>query len=246
MKKKMIPFLCGCLVGALCVSTALAGASYSGRISFDTNSLYLNGHEVIAAGQSMTTEAGAEVPSSILYTDENGGGTFYVPVRPLAHALDMPAKWEDDAVLWKIEGELAVNLMSVTGPSVTYNGCVQEVTAVVPEEGHKLLSPVHHGVENFDAELDLDPEKGNTVSITVTHHDSSNLVFKLGVTEDDAPYTTSTKIPAGQTVTRTLRLLEDASSNLVPYLNIGNAEDVFRENNFTVNVVQFDAEYPEP
>lgn len=242
MKKNLLPFLCGCLTGALCIGTAFAGASYPGRLSFDTNSLYLNGHEVISAGEAMTTEAGAEVPSSILYTDENGGGTFYVPVRPLAHALDLPAKWEDNAVLWKIEGDLAVNLMSVTGPSVTYDGCIQEVTAFVPEEGHKLLSSVHHEVENFEAELDLDSKKGNTVSITVTNHGSANLVFKLGVMEDDAPYTTSTKVPAGQTVTRTFRVLEDASSALTPYLNIGNAPDMFRENNFTVQIIQFDAE----
>lgn len=244
MKKKILPFLCGALTATICVSTALAGASYSGRISFNTNSLYLNGREILPAGESLTTDSGAEVPSSILYTDEHGGGTYYVPVRPLAHALEMPAKWEEDAVLWKIEGDLAVNLLPVTSTSVIYSDYIQEVAPVVPEDGYKLLSQMHHAVENFEAELDLEQDKGNTVSITVTNHGSANIVFKLGVKQDN-PLTVSTKVPAGETVTRTFRVLSDVAPELVPYINIGNAPDVFRENNFTVKVLQFNTEYPE-
>ena len=242
MKKKVLPFLCGALTATVCISTALAGASYSGRISFNTNSLYLNGREIITAGESLTTEDGAEVPSSILYTDENGGGTYYVPIRPLAHALDMPATWEDDAVFWKVEGDLAVNLLSTTGDNTTYSGYIQEIAPIAPGTGHKLLSPVHHGVDNFEAELELAPSKGDTVSITVTNHGSAAIVFNLGLRQDDTTLTTPTKVPAGETVTRSFRILAQAPEGAVPYINIGNARNVYRENNFAVQVIQFDAE----
>lgn len=242
MKKKVLPFLCGALTATVCISTALAGASYSGRISFNTNSLYLNGREIIAAGESMTTDAGAEVPSSILYTDEQGGGTYYVPIRPLAHALDMPATWEDDAVFWKVEGDLAVNLLSTTGDNAVYGDYIQEISALVPETGHKLLSPVHHGVDNFEAELELAPSKGDTVSITVTNHGSAAIVFNLGLRQGDTTLTSPTKVPAGETATRTFRVLGDTPEGAVPYINIGNVRNVYRENNFTVQVTQFNAE----
>ena len=241
MKKKILPFLCGALTATICVSTALAGASYSGRISFNTNSLYLNGHEILPAGESLVTESGAEVPSSILYTDEHGGGTYYVPVRPLAHALEMPATWEEDAILWKVEGDLAVNLLPSSSDMATYNDYIQEVTAVVPEDGHELLSVEHNAVENYEAELKLRSNKGNTVSITVTNYGSANIVFSLGAKQNGSTLTTPIKVPAGKTVTRTFHVLTESTDSAVPYINIGNARDVYRENNFVVRVVQFDA-----
>lgn len=240
MKKNFLTFLCGALTATICISTALAGAGYSGRISFNTNSLYLNGHEIIPAGESLLTESGAEVPSSILYTDEHGGGTYYVPVRPLAHALDMPATWEDDAVFWKVKGDLAVNLLPTDGDAAIYGDYIQETTPVVPESGHKIFSRVHHAVDNFEAELELVPSKGNMVSITVTNHGSAAIVFHLGIRQDDTRLTTPTRVPAGEAVTRTFRVLTQAPEGAVPYINIGNARDVYRENNFLVQAVQFD------
>lgn len=244
MKKNLIPFLCGALTAAVCMTTAMAGASYSGRISFNTNSLYLNGVEILRAGESMTTEAGAQVPTSILYTDENGGGTYYVPVRPLSQALDIPVTWNEDAVLWRVEGELAVNLYPETSVGTVYDDYIQTVEAVVPEGGTELLREEYTGVDNFETALTLRPDEGNTVSVTVTNRGVANVVFRLGIQKDDTKMTGAVKVPAGETVPRTFRVLPGAESDAVPYLEIGNGKDVYRENSFTVTAVQFDAEYP--
>lgn len=243
MKKRIVPFLCGAIISAVFVSSALAGAEYIGKISFNTNSLYLNGHEILTAGESMITDKGTEVPSSILYTDEHGGGTYYVPVRPLAHALEMPATWEEDAILWKVEGDLAVNLLSTSGDGAIFNNYIQEVTTIIQEDGYELVSTEHNAVENYEAALELRKNKGNTVSITVTNHGSANLVFSLGVKQNDNSIICPTKVPSGQTVTRTFRVLSEDTSGAVPYINIGNADDTFHKHNFTVQVVQFDVEY---
>lgn len=243
MKKKIVPFMCGVLTSAVLVSTVFAGTGYVGRFSFNTNSLYLNGHEILTAGESMITDKGAEVPSSILYTDEHGGGTYYVPVRPLAHALEMPATWEEDAILWKVKGDLAVNLLSISGDGAIFNDYIQEVTVVIPEDGNEIVSAEHNAVENYEAELELSKNKGNTVSITVTNYGSANLVFSLGVKRDDNVLTSPTKVPAGQTVTRTFRVLSEDTSGAVPYINIGNADDTFHKHNFAVQVARFDVEY---
>lgn len=238
---KLLPFFCGALTATVCMSTALAGASYAGHISFNTYSLYLNGHEILTAGESFTTDSGAEVPSSILYTDEHGGGTCYVPVRSLAHALEMPATWEDGSVFWKVRGDLAVSLLSTSGNGATFSDYMQEVEAITPENGHELFSIQHNGVENYKGELNLSQNKGNTVSVTVTNHGSANLVFGLGVKHNGGLTTSPTKVPAGQSVTRTFRVLSETASGAVPHLNIGNADDTFHQHDFTVQAIQFNS-----
>ena len=239
--KKIVPYLCGVLTSAIFMSTAFARAGYVGKLSFDTNSLYLNGQELLVAGKSLTTDSGTEVPSSILYTDEHGGGTYYVPVRPLVHALEMPATWDENAVFWKVEGDLAVNLLSTRGDEAVFNDYIQEVEAIVPEDGYELVSAEHNAVKNYEAELELRKNKGDTVSVTVTNDGSANLVFNLGVKCSDTVITSPVKVPAGQMITRTFCVLSEDNDDSVPYINIGNAVDTFREHKFAVRVVQFDA-----
>ena len=41
----------------------------------------------------MELESGEKVPSSILYVDETGGGTTYLPVASLAKALEVRCDW---------------------------------------------------------------------------------------------------------------------------------------------------------
>lgn len=241
MKKSVMSFVCGVLTTLICISTALAGGSYFGKISFNTSSLYLNGHELLVAGKSLTTDSGAEVPSSILYTDEHGGGTYYVPVRPLVHALEMPATWDENAVFWKVEGDLAVNLLSTRGDEAVFNDYIQEVEAIVPEDGYELVSAEHNAVKNYEAELELRKNKGDTVSVTVTNDGSANLVFNLGVKCSDTVITSPVKVPAGQMITRTFCVLSEDNDDSIPYISIGNADDTFREHKFAVRVVQFDA-----
>lgn len=244
MKKTIMPFLCGVLTTVICVSTVLAGGSYSGRISFNTNSLLMNGKEVLTAGESLTTEAGAQVPSSILYTDENGGGTYYVPVRPFAQALDAEVNWDEDAIYWGVEGEQAVKLLPTVDDSNTvYDGYIEDIEAVLPKDGMTLLREEYRGTENFETTLVPRKNEGNAVSVIVTNQGHSDIVFRLGVQKDDAVIATSIRVPAGEVGVRTFRMLPDYESNAKPYIEVGNGAGVFQENRFTVTAIQFDMLY---
>lgn len=244
MRKNIAPFLCGALTAAVCVSTALAGGSYSGKISFDTNSLLMNGKEILTAGGSMTTEAGAQVPTSILYTDEYGGGTYYVPVRPFAQALDAQVKWDEETIWWKTEGEQAVKLLPTVDESNTvYDNCIEDIRAVIPEDGVALLKEEYKGSENFKTILVPRKNRGNTVSVIVTNQGQDDIVFRLGVQKDDTVIATAIRVPAGGVGVRTFRMLSDSESSAKPYIEVGNGDDVFHENSFTVRAIQFEAEY---
>ena len=100
--RPVIPFLSGVLATVLtmgCVTTALAA---SGLVQFSPVGLQLNGKAIFAAGDSVNTENGQSVPSSIVYTDEAGGGTTYLPLRTIANLLDVPITWDgaETTVCW--------------------------------------------------------------------------------------------------------------------------------------------------
>ena len=78
--KNLISFFSGILTVALLLACGTAAlAATGGTVTFGTVSLSINGDTVLEKGETLLNDAGCAVPSTILYTDENGGGTTYVP-----------------------------------------------------------------------------------------------------------------------------------------------------------------------
>lgn len=102
MKRKNWPsFFTGMLTAALlfgCMTTALAA---SGAVSFNRVTLSKDGEVIFSKGEFLETSAGQKIPSSILYTDEQGGGTTYLPVAYISSLFGEPVAWdgETDTVL---------------------------------------------------------------------------------------------------------------------------------------------------
>lgn len=67
-----------------CLTTALAA---SGTVSYNFANVALDGTQKITAGQDITAANGQKVPGSILYTDEAGGKTNYLPIRAISELL---------------------------------------------------------------------------------------------------------------------------------------------------------------
>ena len=72
-------------------TTALAA---SGAVTFNASALQLNGQQISAKGENYTLPSGQQVPASITYTDENGGGTTYLPVRRISELLGIEIGWD--------------------------------------------------------------------------------------------------------------------------------------------------------
>ena len=97
MKKRFSSFLAGAasalLLAALC-TTALAA---SGKISYNFVNVSLDGEAKITAGQTITAANGQQVPGSILYTDDAGGKTNYLPIRTISELLGVEIGYDSAA-----------------------------------------------------------------------------------------------------------------------------------------------------
>ena len=89
MKNRITSFFAGAaaaLALSACLTTALAA---SGQVSFNFVNVSLDGTPKITAGQDITAANGQKVPGSILYTDEAGGKTNYLPIRTISELLEV-------------------------------------------------------------------------------------------------------------------------------------------------------------
>lgn len=95
MKKlNLQSFFAGILTTALlcaAVSTALAA---SGRVTFNAVNLTKEGEAIFNKEEYLELDSGEKIPSSILYVDQAGGGTTYLPMRYLAELLGMSVTWD--------------------------------------------------------------------------------------------------------------------------------------------------------
>lgn len=227
MKKQrpVIPFLGGVLATVLtvgCVATALAA---SGLVSFSPVNLDLNGNAIFAAGDTLKNESGQQVPSSIVYTDEAGGGTTYLPLRTIADLLDVPITWNADettVVLGRgdpggttvepgTEGaELHSLPLHQAGKTV---GPFAEVQPAAQKGGIMLLEETQfRSGSDFSQDIPFVRANGRCVSITVTNNGTQPLLFQAGHLYATGRDMLATQIPAGATVTRTFEALESSAA----------------------------------
>ena len=219
--RPVIPFLSGVLATVLtmgCVTTALAA---SGLVQFSPVGLQLNGKAIFAAGDSVNTENGQSVPSSIVYTDEAGGGTTYLPLRTIANLLDVPITWdgaETTVVLGRGDGG-GITVEPGTGASAWDSlplhqagktaGPFAEVQPDARKGGIMLLEETQfRSGSDFSRDIPFVGANGRYVSITVTNNGTQPLLFQAGHLYATGRDMLATQIPAGATVTRTFEALE--------------------------------------
>ena len=224
-KRPVIPFLSGVLATVLtmgCVTTALAA---SGLVQFSPVGLQLNGKAIFAAGDSVNTENGQSVPSSIVYTDEAGGGTTYLPLRTIANLLDVPITWdgaETTVVLGRGDGG-GITVKPGTGASAWDSlplhqagktaGPFAEVQPDARKGGIMLLEEtLFRSGSDFSRDIPFVGANGRYVSITVTNNGTQPLLFQAGHLYATGRDMLATQIPAGATVTRTFEALESSAA----------------------------------
>lgn len=83
-------FLTALLVCAMC-TTALAA---SGKVTFSFANVALNGETRITSGSTIMAANGQSVPGSILYVDEAGGKTNYLPIRAISELLGVKINYD--------------------------------------------------------------------------------------------------------------------------------------------------------
>ena len=102
MRRNYIPFIAGMstmllLVGL--VGASLAGetrppavpqsGTLNGQVAYGEAGVALFGKEQVPAGAAWTTEDGAQIPTVLTYTDENGEDHYFISAETAAEVLDM-------------------------------------------------------------------------------------------------------------------------------------------------------------
>lgn len=264
MKKRIGTFVSGLLAGAMIVACGTAAfAAGTGNLRFNAVNMAINGKTVIKAGDAMTTAAGGEVPSTIIYTDELGRDTTYLPIRTFSKLLDIPVTWKDGTIYL---GYLPSNNITITwGDEGTPDpiwteqplhragakaGAFTEVEPVWPAND-KITSYSardDYMSSSFAVGSRYNPfgNEGGYCSIKITNNGASPVALCVDcistITKDSFP---NTVIPAGQTVIRTFRADAYTGGLDQPDLsftlhNDPRAENSMDEVKATVSVVSFD------
>lgn len=107
MKKRVTSFAGGfftALALTICLTTALAA---SGKVSYNFANVALNGETKITAGADITAANGQKVPGTILFTDDAGGKTNYLPIRAISELLGMEIGYDSTTKAVLLGGQMA-------------------------------------------------------------------------------------------------------------------------------------------
>lgn len=107
MKKRFPSFLAGAATALALTALATSALAASGQVSFNFAGVALDGEMKITAGSDITAPNGQQVPGSILYTDETGGKTNYLPIRTISELLGVDVGY-DSATRTVLLGEQTV------------------------------------------------------------------------------------------------------------------------------------------
>lgn len=103
MKKKVFAYFSGVFATVLVLTMVTTALAASGKVSFNFVNVSLRGEQKIAAGTDITVANGQKVPSSILYTDEKGGKTNYLPIRAISELLGVEINYDSTTKTVQLE-----------------------------------------------------------------------------------------------------------------------------------------------
>lgn len=119
MKKRFPSFLAGAAAALALTALATSALAASGQVQFNFAGVALNGETKIAAGSDITAPNGQQVPGSILYVDEAGGKTNYLPIRTISELLGVEVGY-DSASRTVLLGEQTVPSAVAAAETGTY------------------------------------------------------------------------------------------------------------------------------
>ena len=89
-------FLLGVFATIMVCGVMVTASATFGAVEFNKVNLTKNGEAVFEKENSLKLPSGQEIPSSISYIDETGGGTTYLPVRSIAELFEVSIDWDSE------------------------------------------------------------------------------------------------------------------------------------------------------
>lgn len=249
-------FLCAALLLG-CVTGALAA---SGTVHYNSVALKVNGVSAITKGRNIVNDAGNEVPASILYEDEAGLGTTYVPLAYVSRLLDTQIGWDAKSgtvllgstggggISFGTGGDPAASLSEMPTTSVGSQAApFTEIAPRLPQGDEQYSLPIsstsYRSVDGYQRSFGVTPDNGRYLSVTVTNHNDFPLLLRLGRSYNQSQTMIPTQIPAGETVTRTFEIGESDLLTTFPRFQVFvGSNGQWDEIDITVEAVQFGKE----
>lgn len=246
-------FLCAVLLLG-CVTGALAA---SGAVHYNSVGLKVNGVSAFTKGKDIINDAGNAVPASILYEDEAGLGTTYVPLAYVSRLLDTQVGWDAEngtvllgstgggGISFGIGSNPAAPLSEMPTTSVGSQAApFTEIAPRLPQGDEKYSLPIsstsYRSVDGYQRSFSITPDNGKYLSVTVTNHNDFPLLLRLGRSYNQSQVMIPTQIPAGQTVTRTFEIgKSDLLTTLPRFQVFVGSNGQWSEIDITVEAVQF-------
>ena len=232
-------FLCGVLAGAMLLGCGTAAlAANAGGVSFDVFGLKLNGTVIAEQGKRVINDSNCEIPATIVYTDETGGGNTYLPISTISKLLNIPITWQDNTVhLGNVitghepptitVGKQPIDQIWIDQPTNSVGAQAGPYTEVEPFWPEQTGGPddrvlFYQDIDtHISSPIDIsgayrpDPT-GCYYSVSVENHTDTPMMITMRVettlTQEDLP---STIVPANQTVIRTF-LVDPGEGYLYP------------------------------
>lgn len=266
-KEKITSFLSGVVSCTLVLGLATTALAAAGTVSFGRVNVRLNSEEVFAQGEELRTDAGQAIPSSITYTDETGGDTTYVPLSYLSRLLDTPVGWDQASKTVKLgydatlpgdgkPGSGGIVIEETDNPSAGLTGLplkavgsvaapFQEVEPIPTDDmkqgiSYAIAPTDYTSQEGYENAVPMAVGNGEYCSVTVTNHNSYPLLFTLGRAYNQGSDEIHTHIPAGQTVTRTVKFEKDPDALTNPKLLVAvGYYEAIEDMHISIKAVQF-------
>jgi len=154
--KKRTSFLAGVFSTLLVLALGTTALAASGKVTFSFSNIALNGETKIAAGSNITVANGQKVPGSILYVDEAGGKTNYLPIRAISELLGVDIDY--DSATKTVHLNTKHWQREIEGKTVSYVCGEENNTYAAPPtwrpvftEAGWCLVKIHHDTRNYTA-----------------------------------------------------------------------------------------------
>ena len=121
-KSRFHYFIAGMVAATVCFTIMTTALAVSGNIFFNGINVSMNGVPVFQKEDFLELRSGQRVPASILYVDENGGGTTYLPVRWLSENLGVSITWNKETDTIEIEKGYTVVAQMISCKSLRKSG----------------------------------------------------------------------------------------------------------------------------
>ena len=217
--KKTSSFLAGMATALLIVSLTTSALAASGNVSFSFANVAVDGKTQITAGSTITAPNGQQIPGSILYTDEAGGKTNYLPIRAISDLLGVEISYDS-----------ATKTVYLGKQSTSYGKWQLEI------DGKKILYFCDEEDHTYSAPLTYRPAwTKDSVGLKSIRHDTRNYTTTWEYVGDSGTIMLQCAYPSTAGFARQMNS-EDAIKNRQTLTVQGNTADYYQDGDHSLLV----------